>query len=206
MCYKKRFLNNNRCPLPLFFSVSLLTLFTLPFHFSRLPSSSSHLFIFSIHLTRPCNISATALTLPRWIFLSLAQSNLLKPQSSKPSEIKSFRSGHQSHIYLHFNELNGHLVISQFVQYPKFTTFTPNSCHLPGPNILSITLIIKAIKKNKQWLNLEWIATLGSICSQSVFLIFSCLSAPASFVALFDISIWPIDCRYIDTFEKYRYR
>ena len=25
-------------------------------------------------------------------------------------------------------------------------------------------------------------------------------------VALFDISIWHIDCRYIDTFEKYRYR
>ena len=46
VCYKKRFLNNNRCPLPLFFSVSLLTLVTLPFHFSRLPSSSSHLLIF----------------------------------------------------------------------------------------------------------------------------------------------------------------
>ena len=28
----------------------------------------------------------------------------------------------------------------------------------------------------------------------------------ASTVALFDISIWHIDCRYIDTFEKYRYR
>ena len=27
-----------------------------------------------------------------------------------------------------------------------------------------------------------------------------------SWVALFDISIWHIDCRYIDTFEKYRYR
>ena len=25
-------------------------------------------------------------------------------------------------------------------------------------------------------------------------------------LALFDISIWHIDCRYIDTFEKYRYR
>ena len=25
-------------------------------------------------------------------------------------------------------------------------------------------------------------------------------------VALFDISIWHIDCRYIDTFEKYQYR
>ena len=25
-------------------------------------------------------------------------------------------------------------------------------------------------------------------------------------VALFDISIWHIDCRYINTFEKYRYR
>ena len=25
-------------------------------------------------------------------------------------------------------------------------------------------------------------------------------------LALFDISIWYIDCRYIDTFEKYRYR
>ena len=27
-----------------------------------------------------------------------------------------------------------------------------------------------------------------------------------AFLALFDISIWHIDCRYIDTFEKYRYR
>ena len=25
-------------------------------------------------------------------------------------------------------------------------------------------------------------------------------------IALFDISIWHIDCRYIDTFEKYRYQ
>ena len=71
---KKQFLNYNRCPLPLFFSVSLLTLFTLPFHFSRLHSSSSHLLVFSIHLTRPCNISTTALTLPRCgYFFSLAQ-------------------------------------------------------------------------------------------------------------------------------------
>ena len=29
---------------------------------------------------------------------------------------------------------------------------------------------------------------------------------PGKHVALFDISIWHIDCRYIDTFEKYRYR
>ena len=27
-----------------------------------------------------------------------------------------------------------------------------------------------------------------------------------SLLALFDISIWHIDCRYIDTFEKYQYR
>ena len=166
---KKQFLNYNRCPLPFFFSVSLLTLFTLPFHFSRLHSSSSHLLIFSIHLTRPCNISATALTLPSQTF----PDSLLKPRSSKPSETKSFRSGHQSHIISTFQwTFYGHLVISQLVQYPKFTTFIPNSRHLPSPNIPSITPSIKAIKKNNHWLNFEWIATLGSICSPSVFSLF----------------------------------
>ena len=32
------------------------------------------------------------------------------------------------------------------------------------------------------------------------------LQGDAWWLALFDISIWHIDCRYIDTFEKYRYR
>ena len=66
---------------------------------------------------------------------------------------------------------------------------TPNSPHSPQihaiyqtQNIPSISPSIKAIKKNNHWLNLKWIATLGSICSPSVFLIFCCLSAPASFV------------------------
>ena len=66
-----------------------------------------------------------------------------------------------------------------------------------------------------QWLIVKlWVAT--RICVYNVdqaFLFYSeawindiTVGTVGTVVALFDISIWHIDCRYIDTFEKYRYR
>ena len=52
----------------------------------------------------------------------------------------------------------------------------------------------RSLEKTSRWKKV-WFWALGQVCP---------LIPPP--LALFDISIWHIDCRYIDTFEKYRYR
>ena len=55
----------------------------------------------------------------------------------------------------------------------------------------------------------RWPGPLSAAPPPSLSLFSVCLRSPLLLdwsVALFDISIWHIDCRYIDTFEKYRYR
>ena len=81
---------------------------------------------------------------------------------------------------------------------PSLSISYIKNCHILSQNVKYGTFVANVTKNLTYAL---WGNNSGSNSLRG-----SSASCAGLALALFDISIWHIDCRYIDTFEKYRYR